>query len=497
MGGILIAAGVLATHKSPAPVATQVPLSGRTGQGAVVATETPAPGATTGVNTLNPTIQVQGPFTGSASSRQPFSGTLTLREAIERGLEFNLGSVNVAQLVTQARSQRTIARSALLPNLIGNLTATREEINLAAQGLGSVPLPISGVSFPTIVGPFGFYDFRARVSQSILDLTAWNSYRAAKDSVRASELSAQDTRELVVLAVAGTYLQTVTSKARVDSARSQLDTANALLRQASHRRAVGVVAQLDVNRAQVQVLMNQQRVTSLQNDWSKQKITLARLIGLPPTDQYQLVDDVPFSPPPVVRLDDALRQALDSRADVRAATAQVQAADRALAAARAERWPSISLNADYGRIGKTPADARGTFTVVAAARVPIWEGGRTEGHVEAAEAAVAQRRAELDDLTQQVQADVRKAYLDMEAAARQVTVAERNLEVTRQNLDLTSQRFQAGVTDNVELVQAQEALAVADLDRINSLFAYSIAKLNLLRALGRAVQGLADWLKVP
>jgi outer membrane protein TolC len=479
--------------------ATPVPLSGRGTAGSVVATEAPVPGATTSVNTLNPTVEVQGPYSGSAGStaKRPFSGMLALGDAIQRGIEFNLGAVNIAQVVRQARGQRTVARSALLPNLIGNLSETRETINLAAQGLGSIKVPIPGFSFPTIVGPFGYVDLRARLSQTIVDLTAWNNYRAAGETVRANELSVEDARDLVVFAVAGTYLQATSAKAKADSARAQVDTANALFQQTSQRRRVGLVAQLDVNRAQVQVLVQQQRLVSAQNDFAKQKINLARMIGLPPTDQYELSGAVPFSAAPTLSLDDAVRQALMARADVKAADAQVRAADRALMAARAERLPSVSVSADYGAIGATPSQAHGTFDVVGSVRVPIWEGGRAEGHIEAAEAAIAQRRAEADDLKNQIESDVRKAFLDLQAAASQLDVAEKNLEVTRENLDLTRQRFEAGVTDNVEVVQAQEALASAELDSINSLFAHNIAKLSLARATGRAANGLADFLRMP
>jgi outer membrane protein TolC len=236
---------------------------------------------------------------------------------------------------------------------------------------------------------------------------------------------------------------------------------------------------------------------SAQNDFAKQKINLARMIGLPPTDQYELSSDIPFSAAPTLGLDDAIRQALTTRADFKAADRQVQAALRALMAARAERLPSVSVNADYGAIGSSPSQARGTFDVVGLVRVPIWEGGRADGHIEAAEAAVAQRRAEADDLRNQIESDVRKAYLDVQAAASQLDVADKNREVTRENLDLTRQRFEAGVSDNVEVVQAQEALASAELDRINSLFAHNIAKLSLARALGRAAQGLDAFLKLP
>src|SRR5262249_14539656 len=156
---------------------------------------------------------------------------------------------------------------------------------------------------------------------------------------------------------------------------AQIETANALFQQASERRAVGLVAQVDVNRAQVQALTEQQRLLSLQNDFAKQKINLARMAGLPPTDQYELVDEVPFAAVPAASMEEALRQAADRRSDLKAAQAQVAAAERALSAARSERLPSLAVSADYGTIGPSFGDAQPTFTVVGTVRVPIWQGG--------------------------------------------------------------------------------------------------------------------------
>lgn len=479
--------------------AAPAPLSGRAAQGgSVVATQSPVPGATTSVNTINPVVQVQGPFTGSVRSttRRPFSGLLSLQDAVQRGLEHNLGVVNLGHGVSRARGQRTVARSALLPNLVADLTATRQQINLAALGVRFND-PIPGFTFPTLVGPFNQFDIRARLSQSVIDLTAWNNYRASAATLRASELSVQDTRELVVLAVGAAYVQTLASRARVESGRAQLDTANAFYRQEAARQAVGLVAQLDVDRSQVQALTQQQRLLSLQNDFAKQKINLARMVGLSPTDQYNLADDVPFAPAPIATVDDALRQARAERADLKAIDAQVQAAERALSAARAERLPSVAVNADYGAIGGSPSEARRTFSVVGTLRVPLWQGGRADGQIEQAQAAVAERQAELDDLTSAVEADVRKAFLDVETATSQVDLAQKNVQMSRETLNLTRQRFEAGVTDNLEVIRGQEAVASAELDSINSVFAHNVAKLSLARAMGHAADRLQQFLKMP
>jgi outer membrane protein TolC len=482
----------------PAPQAAPLPLSGRPPDaGAVTVVRADSAGAGPS-EPAAANIQVRGPLSGSisAGSGQPALKMLSLSEAIQRGLEYNLGLVSINQFARQARGQRTISRSALLPNITADLAATLQKLNLEAMGFrfgGS----IDGFSLPSVVGPFSYVDFRARVSYNAFDLTSWHNYHASNETARASQLSAEDTRDLVALAVGGAYLQVLAAGARVDSARAQLETANALYRQNVERRAVGLVAQVDTDRSQVQALTQQQRVIALQNDLAKQKINLTRMIGVPPSAQYDLTDRVRFAAAPDLTLDAALALAREGRADLKAAAAQVAAAERALAAARAERMPSLGLNLDVGSIGATPWEARATYSVVGVVRVPIWQGGREAGRIDQAEAALAQRRAELDDLGSAVESEIRQTYLDLEAAASQVDVAQQNLKVTRDVLDLTRQRFAAGITDNVEVVQAQESVAAAEFDYINSVFTHTVSKLNLARGIGQAGERLSDFLTTP
>jgi outer membrane protein TolC len=478
--------------------AAQLPLSGRNPQGgSVTTTQTAIPGTTNSINTINPTVQVQGPFTGSTSSvtRRPFSGRLSLREAVDRALEFNLGAVGLNEAVRQARGQTKIARSVLLPNLNASLSETVQQTNLQALGV-RFNFPVPGFTPPTIVGPFNFFDLRASLSQTVLDLTARNNYRASKEIARANELSVEDARDLIVLGVGGTYLQVIAARSRIEAARAQLATAEALFKQTSEQRAAGVVAQIDLNRSQIQLLTQQQRLVSLENDYSKLKITLARLAGLPPSEQYEISDAIPFSEAPPLIFEDALKQAFEQRSDLKAAQAQVEAAARVRSAARSERLPSFAVRADYGVIGVNPSQAHGTFSVVGTVRVPIWQGGRIKGQTEVAEAALGQRQAELEDLKGRIESEVRNAYFDLQAAASQVEVARKNIQVATQNLDLTRQKFEAGVSDNVEVVQSQEALSTANTDFINSVFAHNLAKLSLARAIGRASEALPQFLKL-
>jgi outer membrane protein TolC len=479
--------------------ANQLPLSGAGAQsGSVVSTQAPVPGTTSSVNTLNPSLEVSGSYAGSINGvvRSPFSGRLSLGEAIQRGLAYNLGAESIAQATRQAQGQAKAARSALLPNLAATASETEQQTNLTVAGLrfkSSIP----GLSIPSIVGPFNYFDLRAHLTQIIGDRVAWQNYRVAQEIDRSNAFTMKDARDLVVLAVGGSYLQAVAAKARLASAKAQLETATALYQQASQQRGVGLLAQTDVNRSRIQVLTEQERLETLRNDFAKQKINLARMTGLPPNDEFELSDDVPYSAAPAITLEEALQQAFANRQDLKAANAQVRASELTRSAARAELLPSLALNADYGVNGINPNQSHGTFSATATLTVPIWRGGQAQGDMEQARAEFSERRAELEDLHAKVESDVRNAYLDLQAATNQLSVASENLRVNRETLELTRQKFQAGVSDNVEVVQAQESVANAELDYINSVLGHNLAKLSLARAVGDASGHWSQFLKLP
>ena len=460
----------------------------------MVITETAVPGTTTSVNAINPTVSVSGAYGGSINSAgvMPFSGKLSLAEAIRRGTAYNLGAVGSNYGLRQVRGQARSVRSALLPQISADINDTEETINLRSFGFN---FNFPGFVLPSTVGPFNVMNARARVSQSVFNFTSINNYRSARELVRASTLSAKDSEDLVVLAIAGTYLQVLAAGARAEAAQTQLSTATTLYQQDIERLKFGRIAQLDVNRSRVAMLLNQERLITLQNDLAKHKITLARMTGLPPNDQYELANTIPFSAVPAVSVNEAVKQALDQRLDLKAAEAQVKAAEKALAAARAERYPSGSLSADYGGIG-SPSQLRPTYTVSATLSIPVWNGGRTSGAIEQAQAALAQRRAELEDSRSQVESEVRTAYLDVLAAANQVEVAKENLDVNHETLGQTQIKFNTGVSTNVEVVQSQASVSGAQLDYIDGVFAHNLAKLSLARALGGAADKLVQFLSV-
>jgi outer membrane protein TolC len=488
---VLNAQGAGAAPSTPPVV---FPLSGRAGEpGAVVTVQNPVPGGAQTVSTISSTVNVQGAYEGSVLPKGS-PGTpveLTLAEAIRRGLEYNLGTVGYRNTTRQAQAQRQQALSELLPNISSYALLTEQQVDLAAFGFH---FQIPGFSVPTVVGPFHYFDVRAQLTQNVVNLTALRNFRASEQEVRATKLAAQDARDLVVLAVTGGYLSIIAASARIESARAQVTSAQALYQQAVDRHNAGVAARIDVTRSQVELQTQQQRLISQETDYAKQKIQLTRVIGLAAGQEFSLSDSLPYAPLTDLTLNQALERAFATRADLKAAQTQVQAAELAKRAAQAQRYPAVTLEGDYGVIGTSPVNSHGTFAVTGSVHVPIWQGGRIRAEVEEADAALQQRRSEYEDLRGRVDADVRQAFLDLTAAASQVGVAQSNRDLAQETLAQSRDRFAAGVADTVEVVQAQEQVAGAEQDYISSLYAHNLAKASLARAMGQADQGIQAFL---
>ncbi|MGE5567792.1 MAG: TolC family protein [Rhodospirillales bacterium] len=423
------------------------------------------------------------PYAGSVPLGMPTPGVieLSLSEAIDRGLRRNLGLVLKLESTRLAEAERRFARAGLLPSFTIQAAEALQEINLQALGFtGQVP------GLRTIVGPFSVSDLRGYVTQPVLDFTALYQNRAASAGLRAARLSYQDARDIVVLTVVGLYLQAVAGEARAAAAESQYETAQALYKRAEGLKAAGMVAGIDVLRAQVQMQAQQQRVIFYRNEFAKRKLELARAIGLASGQEFRLAEKLPETPPPVMSLEQALAQAYSRRADYQSALAAVNSAELSSKAARAQRYPAITIDADYGALGRRPTESHGTFAISGTLAIPVFDGGRFSAAVLETDALLAQRRAEAEDLRAAIYYQVQAAFLDLAAAGDQVAVAKSSIQLAARQLAHAENRYSAGVTTNIEVVQAQEAVATANENYIASLHQYNFAKASLVRALGGA-----------
>jgi outer membrane protein TolC len=400
--------------------------------------------------------------------------------AISRALEHNLGVLTAEQSLSRAAGTRWRMLSELLPNVSGRVGETRQTINLAAFGFSGGP----DSPFPSFVGPFNVFEARLFLSQSVFDLSAINNARAEAHNLEASRLMFRSARDYVIHVAGVLFVQALAASARADAARAQQETARALHQQALDLKQSGIIAGIDVLRAEVQLGAQTQRTTNAVNEFEKSKLSLARAIGLPLGQQFELDTVLPDLPVSDISIDAAVSLAYTNRPDYKAALERVSAAEATRRAIIGEALPSVRVDANYGDIGFTPSDSRATFAVTGAVNVPIFNGGRTRGRLLEADADLRSRRSEADDLKASIYYEVRTAFLDLDATATQLALSGKTRDLANQQLTQARDRFAAGVTNNIEIVQAQDAVAAATEQFIAAQYGYDLAKGALVRGTG-------------
>jgi outer membrane protein TolC len=434
-----------------------------------------------------PSLPPNSPFAGGVPQGMLSKETLqlTVLEVIERALRHNLGVLLSEQDSERASGARTVALAELLPNVRASASVSRQKINLEAFGFPLDASPLVS-TFPRIVGPFTVYDARVFLTQSVFDLSAYNEAKAEGHNLAAARHSYRSARDLVVLVAANAYLQVMATGARAASARAQLETADTLHRQAQSLRESGIVAGVDVIRAEVRLMTERQRTTASENEFQKAKLQLARIIGLPVGQEFTLNEVVPNVPRTDLTLEQALERAYTQRPDYLASLDRVRAAESSRRAVVGEGLPSFKVRADYGTIGLTLSTSLPTFNLTGAVDVPIFEGGRLQGRLAEADAELRERRAEAEDMKTEVYYDVRSAFLDLQSTEEELKAATRARELAALQLTQSRDRFAAGVVSNIEVVQAQEAVALASEQFINAEYGFNLAKAMLARSLGSA-----------
>jgi outer membrane protein TolC len=440
----------------------------------------------------------QNPYMGSVPTGTATNEVLHLglKDAIERGLKYNLGTLLSSHDIQAARGNLWQALSNVLPSVTTNTTETAQKVNLAQTGFTKIHAP--GFSFGSlnpIIGPFGYFDTRAYVSTPIFDASSWAKTHSARDNFEAAKYSYKDSRELVVLVVGYTYLQAIAAASRVETADAQSKTAEALYRQASDQRAAGTSPAIDALRAKVEFQTRQQQLIAAKNDYQKQLLAFARTIGLPSGQRFELTDKIPYDAQPPITVDEALHRAYAGRADFQSARLRVRAAEAQRRSATEERLPALYFDGNYGLGGPTPDQVHSTYEAMGSIRLPIFLGGKIHADSLQADANLATAKSELENLRGQIDQDVRDALLDVDSSSQQVQVAKSNVDLANQTLGQARDRFVAGVTDNIEVVQAQDAVASANESFISSLLNYNVARISLARAQGIAESGVMDYLK--
>ncbi|TCK74292.1 TolC family protein [Acidipila rosea] len=420
-------------------------------------------------------------YKGSVSEEKPTSGTLqlSLDRAIQMGLQHNLGLVLNSTNQTAAGGQKLEQLQSLLPTVNGKITEAVQQTDLQAEGL-RIP------GFPAIIGPYGYTDIRATLNWTLVNVASLQNYLASKHNFQSARLSLQDARDEVVLTVGNAYLTVIADEGLVAAAQAQLDTSRISLDQAVQNHRAGTAPLIDELRAKVDYQTQQQALIASKNAYEKDKLALARAIGLPLAQDFVLSDQAPYVQLDSVDPETAVKEAIDNRYDYKAMQERLLAAEKARKAATAERYPTLAFEGDYGDIGVNVLHSHGTGDAVGTLTVPILNEGKFRGDATQAQSQLEQERARLSDLRGQISADVRDSILDIQSAQKQVQVARNNVDLAKEELSEAQQRYAAGVADNLAVSQAQQSLAQADNQYVNSLYQHNIAKLSLARALGVA-----------
>jgi outer membrane protein TolC len=412
--------------------------------------------------------------TGEVSS-QPIG--LSLDDAIQRGLKANLGIILSGTQSQGARAQRLSQLQSLLPSVDFSAKESVQQVDLPAEGL-RIP------GFPTIIGPFGFTDVRASLSWSLVNVNSLRTYLADRHNFAGAQLTAQDARDMVVLTVGNAYLLVVADETEITSVEAQVATSKVSLDQAAANHQAGTAPELDELRARVDYQTQEQRLISAKDALEKDKLALARTIGLPLAQQYTLTDDVPYAAYDQLDVNALISQAHANRKDLAALVEQEKSAEELRKAATADRLPTVKIDADYGDIGATLGHSHGTVDATATLSVPVFKEFALRGEAQQAQAQLDTAKAQLSDRNAQVDADVRDALLDIESAQQQVEVARSSVDLANEALKEAQERYKNGVDDNLAVSQAQQSVAQANDQYVASLYRHNVAKLSLARALG-------------
>jgi outer membrane protein TolC len=481
LGQSVRAQGPGGTNNSNSAPGATTPAQARTVEGGLQQLTEPG-----GVNPASPTPDS---FKGSIVNGQATGGVmdLSLEDAIARGLRQNLGVILQTTAQQSAKGQELEMLQPLLPTITGDASIEVEQVNLAAFGL----------KFPglnPIIGPFQVVDFRAFLTQNLVNVPSLENYLAAKHNFQAAKLTAEDAREMVVLTVGNGYLLCIADATRIDAVNAELATSKVSLDQATAAHDAGISPRLDVLRAQVDYQNNQQALISATNQMAKDKLALARVIGLPLDQQYRLTDKEPYAALDNLDPQTAFANALKNRKDLASLNEQVEAYRNQKRAAWADQLPTVKVSGDYGDIGETAGHSHASYTATGKIEAPILQIAKTKGEEDVADSNYQQAKDKLADQAQQVNADIRDAILDIQTAEKLVDAAKSNLDLANEALSEAQQRFKAGVADNLPVSQAQSQVEQANEQYIAALYQHNAAKLSLARAAGVAEAHWKDYL---
>jgi outer membrane protein TolC len=428
----------------------------------------------------------------SVAAQQPAPYRLSLQDAIQKALEANLSVLEAGTRVDEAEGTRERRLSAaLLPRVNAQTYANVQNHDLRAEGLSFTGLPIPGV-----VGPLSNYDFRIYAQQNIVDLQSYRGLKASERALDAGKMDERDARDLIVRVIAGLYLKAQSAAARVDAAESRVTDSSTLYKLAKDKHDAGTATGVDVLRAEVQLANDRQALLVAQNQLKQSLLSLARNLGMSPATPLELAEPLNYRSLSQPEIETIAPAALLARADYLSLANQRQALVEQQRANRARSYPKLSINGNFGEIGRSIGGVASTGLVQGQIDFTVFDRDRNG---EAQELASRLKRVDdqIADLRRGIDEDLREALLNLDSAAEQVSVAKDGQDLAQRELELAQDRFQSGTTNNVEVVTAQDELARAEENYILAVSSHVDAKFALARAMGDTEKNILEFMGKP
>jgi outer membrane protein TolC len=424
------------------------------------------------------------------AAQQPPPVRLTLQDAIQRGLQANLGVLVAGTRVDEAEGTRLRRLSAaLLPRVDAQAYANVQNRNLRAFG-------ISYPGLPDVVGPFSNYDFRVYAQQNVVDLQSYRGLKASDRALDAGKMDLQDARDLIVRSIATLYLSAQSAQARVDAAQSRVTDSSTLLKLARDKHDAGTATGVDVLRAEVQLANDRQAQLVAVNQLQQSLLALARNLGMSPGTPLELAEPLRYQelkqPEPEVLAPAALL----ARSDYLSLASQRQGLVEQQSANRARSYPKLSVNGNFGAIGRSIGGVQPTGLIQGQIDFTVFDGDRN-GEAQELASRVKRIDDEIADLRRGIEEELREALLNLDSAAEQVTVAREGQELAQRELELAQDRFQQGTANNVEVVTAQDELARAQENYILAVSSHVDAKVALARVVGDTEKNIMQFMGNP
>jgi outer membrane protein TolC len=423
---------------------------------------------------------------GSTLFAQPTALQLTLKQAVDLALapDGNTRVKLAAEAIRQAEARSAEARAALLPDVEGAVSEQSQTRNLRAFGLIFPNIPILGFTIPSFVGPYDVFDARASLTETVFDFSSIRGYQAAKVAAEAVKADNLGTRDQVTDQVARAYLTGLRAQAALDTAKANVELSEALLKLSQSLKTAGTGTGIEVTRADVQLANDRQQLIVAENGVERSHLELLKVIGLKLDRSVELTGALSYVPVENVDPAQALATARENRAELKAQQDREKSAKLSFSGVKFERLPSVAAFGDYGSSGSTINDSVPTRTYGASLKIPIFDGGRRDARRAESASEYRQEQIRTQDLRDQIELDVRLALQSLRSADAEVKAAEDGLKLSENELAQAQRRYKAGVSNSVEVTDAQTRLQRARDNRINALYNYNVARIDLGTATG-------------